>query len=566
MLQQGLALHQTGRGEEAATLYEHVLRVEPGHAEANHLLGLARLQQGDASAAVQHIAMSLKAQPSNPQYLSNIGVALIRAGRNEEAAEVLGRAVSINPTSAEMYSNLGMANRALGRFREAADAYRHAAAIKPEEAAFHHRLAGALRHFGDHLGAEASFRRALGLRPDNVEAYDRLAFILIDQGRTAEAIDLLDGALTILPQEATLHLRRSAALYVQGEIDRAVEGFDQAIALRPTFGEAHLHRATTVRYRQRDRSVEAMAGVFRSQDVSIGDRIFAGFALGKVLRDVGDHSGSISTFVEVNRMQRQRVSFSLESEVGLMRSDVDRFRNVDESVLSAKSTTASPIFIVGLPRSGKSTLELILSSQASLAGAGELPTMGRLARELIREADGSPFSALPAERFAELGRMYMQEAGNLVPAGHRIIDTMPANYYYLGFIRLALPNARVVHCIRPTADHRVAIFEKLLTGSGHEYSNNLHELCGYHSAYSGMMSKWQARFPGFIHEIDVEAWSDRPAVWKSLLHFCGLDSSIPGLSWTQSEPQRGDWSTDERAANHSAHMAAWKEVHPELWT
>lgn len=567
LLRRGIELHRAGREQEAASLYQQVLRLDSRHPAANHLLGLTRLQAGEPTAAIRHIAVALTAEPSNPQYLANMGVALNAAGRNDEAVEVLQRAVAINPASAETYSNLGMANRALGRFREAADAYRHATKIRPTEAAFHFRLASVLRHEGDHVAAEASYRKTIELRPNYAEAYDRLAFMLIDQGRAVEALALLDKGLAVLPEVAALHLQRARALRAIGQLEQAIAGFDRTLALQPAFGEAHLQRATTLRHRQRDSAVAAMEHVFRSEDLDALDRVYAGFGLGKALADIGDHLGSIAAFIEANRMQRQRVAFSLSDEIRVLQSDVERFRDLDAAMLSSASSEASPIFIVGLPRSGKSTLELILAAHPAFAGAGELPTMGRLARELSREAGGQPLSAIAADRFAALGRAYMAEAQRLVPDGRRVVDTMPANYHYLGFIRLALPKARIIHCVRPLAEHRVAIFEKFLTGLGYEYSNELGELRGYHAAYLQMMGDWHARFPGFIHDLDVGALvNDQRALTERLLQFCGTGWDDACLASVQSEPQQDDWSSDERAVNYSAHLAAWRQLHPELWT
>lgn len=567
LLRRGLELHQAGRGKEAAELYRQILARDDSHPAANHLFGLAQLQLGEPAIAIRHIAVALKAEPSNWQYLGNMGVALTKAGRNDEAVEVLRRTASINPAAAEVYANLGLAHRALGQFDEAAEAYRRAAEIRPGEAVFHYRLAAALRQAGDYLAAEASYRETIRLRPDYAEAYSSLGFILIDHGRADEALDLLDGGLAILPDHAALHLQRARALYARRELQRAISGFDRALALKPTYGEARLQRALSVRHRQRDGSVDATEQVFRSESVATEDRVFAGFALGKALADIGEHAESVAAFVEANRMQRQRIAFSLSRELDFMRSTVERFREIDEAAASAASTDASPIFIIGLPRSGKSTLEMVLASHPLLAGAGELPTIGRLVRELVRGIGGAPLSTIAADRFAALGRAYLEGAGRSVPQGRRIIDTMPSNFYHLGFIRLALPNARIIHCVRPAADHRIAIFEKLLTGAGFEYSNDLVELRGYHEAYTQLMADWHERFPGFIHDVDVGALiADRRGLGERLLSFCDVACDDVILASVQSEPQFADWSSDERATNHLAHMAVWRHLHPELWT
>lgn len=567
LLRRALELHQAGRGSEAAELYRQILRRDPKHPAANHLFGLTQLQQGEPATAIRHIAVSLQAEPANAQYLGNMGVALTSAGRHEEAVEVLRRAVAINPGSAEAYANLGMASRALGRFDDVAEAYRRAAEIRPTEATFHYRLAGALRQAGDHLAAEVAYRRTIELRPQFVDAYRNLGFILIDQHRSEEALALLDAGLANNPDDAGLHLQRARALYARGDIRSAVSGFDRALTIRPTYGEAHLQRATSIRHRQRNNAIDAMERLFRSEGAAAEDRIFAGFALGKALADIGEHLDSIAVFVEANRMQRQRLTFSLGREVDFMKATVERFREVDDGRQSAASSGAEPIFIVGLPRSGKSTLEALLASHPLVAGAGELPTMGRLVRRLLQSVNGAPLSAIAPERFAELGEAYLKEAGKLVPDGRRVVDTMPSNYYHLGIIRLALPQARIIHCVRPAADHRVAIFEKLLTGAGFEYANDLAELRGYHAAYMQLMAAWHERFPGFIHDLDVGAlMADRHALAEKVLGTCGLARDDAVLTAASPEPQLDDWSSDERTANHLAHMAAWRQQYPELWT
>lgn len=565
-MRRGLELHQSGRGSEAAEFYSRAMQIDRDHPAANHLFGLVQLHQGHAEAAVRHIAIALEARPADPQYLANMGVALTNAGRNLEALGVLKRSVSLDPRFAEAYSNLGMTNRLLGRFDDAVSAYRQAAALKPGEAVFRYHLANALRLAGDPIEAESAYRAALELRPSYGQAYVRLAFMLIDQGRAAEALELLDQALVLLPHDAELHLQRSRALYALAKLDEAVAGFDQAIALRPTYGEAHLYRSTTVRHHKRDGSIDAMEELFRSESATVSDRIFAGFGLGKALADVGDHQGSVMTFVEANKMQRQRVPFSLADEVGYMRADVDRFRDVDDDPRIAGSGDAGPIFVVGLPRGGKSTLERILSVHPSLAASGELPTMGRLARQLVRDANGLPLSEISPARFAEMGRAYMREAERLAPPGKRVIDTMPSNYHHIGFIRMALPNARIVHCVRPRAEHCIAIFEKYLTGTGFEYSNDLDDLSAYFSAYRRMMGEWHSRFPGAICDVDVAGLRDGDwSATKRLLDFCGIEPDAANVSNVQSEPQYQEWSPERVAANRTEHLAAWRRVHPQLW-
>lgn len=566
LLQKGLALHQSGRAGEAAKLYEQVLARDSKQPAANHLLGLFHLQQGRAADAVQRISRAVKARPDDAQYLGNLGVALNAAGRSAEAVDVLQRAIMKNIEFAEAFSNLGMAFRNLGRFDDAVTVYRRAVRLKPNEAGFHFNLANSLRDAGYLFDAESAYRRAVHLRPNYSAAINGLAVMLDGQGRASEALSLVEDALRVQPKDAQLHLRRARALYHQNRLEDAVESFDQTISLNPAFGEAHLHRSYVVRHETHDASVDAMQALFHADSAPVEDRVFAGFGLGKALSDLGEHHQAITVFTEANRMNRQSLTFSLDRAIGDLKRDVDRFDGVAGPHNNGGFREAMPIFVVGLPRAGKTTVETILSRHPSVAGAGELPTMTRLVRELLLQQPDVAVADIPPDRFTELGRAYMREAQSLVPPGKTVVDTMPSNYRHIGFIRLAMPYARIIRCVRPPADHSVAIFEKHLTGNGYEYSSDMDELQSYHAAFRDMMDRWHARFPGGIYDIDLGNLShDRQGEIRKLLEFCGLPWNDACMAEARSEPQYRDWSRDRIAANRAEHMAAWREVRPQLW-
>lgn len=566
LLQNGLALHQAGRSAEAAALYEQILARDASHPAANHLLGLVRLQQGRAADAVDLLSRAVDASPKEAQYLSNLGVALNAAGRSEEAVEVLQRAIVLNLEFAEAFSNLGMAYRAVRRFDDAVSAYRRAVRLKPNEAGFHYNLANALRDAGYMFDAESAYRRAVHLRPTYAAAINGLAGMLDGQGRASEALELAEKALRVQPNDAQLNLRRSRALYHQGRLEDAVESFDRTVDLNPFFGEAHLHRSYVVRHEARDAALEAMQQLFNSDSAPMEDRIFAGFGLGKALTDIGEHHEAIAIFNEANRLNRVRTPFSLERTTAELQADIERFAGVTGPSPDGGFREAMPIFVVGLPRSGKTTVETILSRHPAVAGAGELPTMSRLVRELLREQPGASAADIPPDRYTELGRAYMREAQSLVPSGQILVDTMPSNYRHVGFIRLAMPYARIIRCVRPAPEHCVAIYEKYLTSNGYEYANDMDELQPFHRAYRGLTAGWHTRFPGGVYDMDLGNLAhDRQAEIRKLLEFCGLAWNDACMADARSEPQYRDWSTERIAGSRAAHLAAWRDVRPQLW-
>ena len=192
--------------------------------------------------------------------------------------------------------------------------------------------------------------------------------------------------------------------------------------------------------------------------------------------------------------------------------------------------------------------------------------MSRLVGELKEEIGSTPISEVPSDRFTELGRAYMREAQSLAAAGMRIVDTLPSNFRNIGFIRLALPNARIVRSLRPTPEHIIAIYEKYFTSAGYEWSNDLDELAAFHAAFREQMAGWHSLYPGRIYEIDLmKLRGDRKGEINRLLDFCGLGWSEACMAEARSEPQIGDWPVERVIANRVAHYQAWRAARPELW-
>src|SRR6185312_9509455 len=191
---------------------------------------------------------------------------------------------------------------------------------------------------------------------------------------------------------------------------------------------------------------------------------------------------------------------------------------------------AAPIFIVGLPRSGSTVVDRILSSHSAVSSAGELPHFALAVVEGVRRQSGLP--QLPRKElvsrsasldFAALGHDYLARAraGSIETA--RFIDKMPLNYLYCGLIQRALPNARIVHVTRHPMAACYAIF-KTLFKDGYPFSYDLAELAQYYSAYRRLMQHWESTMPGNIHVLHYENLvADQVGTTRRLLEFCGLE-------------------------------------------
>lgn len=277
-LQQALKLHQSGQLGEAERLYHRLLRIDPHHADARHLLGVVAHQQGDHTRAVEQILQAVSLRPRNATYLGNLGSAYRALGRLEDAAEVCQQAVDIAPNMAMAHFNLGLVllklENLLGarrRFEQAVtfqpdlveawanlgnvcewlqdpqgalSAYQQVVRLQPDRAEAHYNLANVQMALGQLVPAIESYSRALGLQPNFPDALNNLGTALRSLGRPEEAIRCFQLALQLQPDFSEASNNLGAAWQSLGRQDEAIAAFDQALKLDPDNGAAHNNRGT----------------------------------------------------------------------------------------------------------------------------------------------------------------------------------------------------------------------------------------------------------------------------------------------------------------------------------
>lgn len=250
LLTEGLRHHNAGRLTEAAAVYTAILASAPDHADALHLLGLVRFQQGDLGAALDRVRAAVARDPGSALYNANLGRIAAAAGQWEDAARAYRKVLARTPDDAACHSDLAAALIALEDFAGAVDHAAKAVRADPALATAYLNLGEA--HFG--LGrmaqedgrreeAERHYRAAVAVRPDFVEATANLGNVVRELGRLEEAVVLYDTALAMAPGVAALHANRAVALHEMGDLAGAVAAYDKAVALDPEDADTRRNRA-----------------------------------------------------------------------------------------------------------------------------------------------------------------------------------------------------------------------------------------------------------------------------------------------------------------------------------
>lgn len=299
LIASGLQHHRAGRFVEAEQLYETVLRTEPEHADALHLLGLLCHQAGRNERAVTLIERAIARNPRVPSYHNNLGNALNAQGLLAAAADAYARALALKADYAEAHFNLGIVRAAQGRFLEAADCYRTVLAQRPDHAEAHGNLGNVLQAQGLLAEALDAYRLALKHRPGYAEVHSNAGNVLRALGRNEEAAAEYAQAISLQPRNAAAHHNLGNLLLEQGKPEEAAASFRRALAQRSDYPQAHVGLGNALKELGEREAAElayrcALAHDPGSAEARLG---LAGAVIPVVARDAADSAQVVPAFL-----------------------------------------------------------------------------------------------------------------------------------------------------------------------------------------------------------------------------------------------------------------------------
>jgi tetratricopeptide (TPR) repeat protein len=506
---------------------------KPGsQAELAALVALAQREQR-AGRFVQAAAGWRKVIALRPDIADGyncLGDVLMLQGKLDEAAVHYERATALKPGLFHAHNNLGNILRRQGKLDQAAARFQKVLALRPDLAEPHNNLGNVLLSQGKLDDATACFERALALRPDLAEPHNNLGNALREQGKFEQAAARYQQALALKPQYAEALNNLGNIRWEQGKFDEAATHYLQAVALNPDLAEAHYHLSELKTFRAGDVALAALEALAARKDrLPPGDMLFTHFGLGKALEDVGDHGRAFQHWLEGNALKRGQINYDEAAWQQVFRLTADAFDAslLDRFALSGDPSSV-PIFVLGMPRSGSTLIEQILASHPQVHAAGELKNLDR-AVGAMPDSAGRPvlfphyMPSIDADGLRRLGKAYLASLPPLPECKTRITDKMPANFFYVGLIRLILPNARIIHTVRDPVDTCISCFSRLFA-SGQLYSYDLAELGRYYRWYYDLMAHWRSILPaGAMLDVSYEHLVDNlEEQARRMLDYCGL--------------------------------------------
>jgi Tfp pilus assembly protein PilF len=401
---------------------------------------------------------------------------------------------------------------------------------------------------------------------------DAIGTLFNQTNEQVRALAAYERAIALAPNEPHLMFNRATVRRFLGDLEGAEQDYDRVLSLRPDDYEAYLNRSE-LRIQTRERNhIQQLHGVLAKGVADWRAQTALEFALAKEYEDVGEYEHSFEHLQRGTRLRRVHLRYDVANDVSTAEWIIQAYSTSAETTSRTDASTAAPIFIVGLPRSGSTLIERILGSHSKVRMGGELP---QFALSVVAAVNRENHAAQRTRQqlvaqsalvdFAALGHDYVARVQALGIRSGCFTDKMPLNYLYCGLIRRALPNARIVHVRRHPMAACYAIY-KTLFQDGYPFSYDLQELGRYYVGYRRLMRHWSETLPGQIHELCYEDLvADPIQQTQRLLDFCGLDWEDACTDFhANSAPTTTASATQVRRRLYSTSVSQWRNYATQL--
>jgi len=528
------ALASMGRGEKADAMFEEAFALDPNRgqlAEAGELLREGRLQEC--------LELSRGVLANNPDDVNAMRLLAKVAGENghwRQAERLLLRALELTPAFNELRLDLARVCKQLDRLDDAVTCASEAVAQSPRNPNAHYMHASMLALTGAHDAALEAYRTAISVSEYHPAAWVGMGHLLKTLGRQAEGI----------------------------------AAYRKAIEQRPNFGEVYWSLANLKTFRFTREEIAEVERRLAEEDLDPDARVHFLFTLGKALEDDEQYARAFANYASACELQRQQIYYDpVETRVVNQRIREVFTADFLEANAGMGCQDPSPIFIVGMPRSGSTLIEQILASHSQVEGTAELPDIGRviglISARSPEQAYPEAVSRLDAREWRELGEEYLKRTMRHRSGIPYFTDKMPNNFPSIGLIHVMLPNAKIIDARRHPLDSCFGCYKQHFA-HGQTFSYDLVEIADYYREYRSMMRHWHVVLPGRVLEVRYEdVVGDLAGQTRRLLEYCGLPFEESCLRFYETErPVRTASSEQVRQPIYESSVNHWRNFREEL--
>lgn len=565
----GLAYYDLRDLDAAEACQKRALECDPACVPALNNLGSIERDRGNAEAALVWYKKVLAVAPDYAEALSNIGAVLLEQNEPEQAKDALERAIALNANHAEANCNMGMVLVSLERHAEAVSWLERALQLRPNYLEAHLGVAIAAIESEAYEVATRHAEYARALPITKAKQFAMLATVYREVGKDALSREMLDAACAIEPDHKETLAALGHQLMEDGKMEEAERLLLRAISLYPDHLPARFQFAQVRKVKAEDENLSALQSL-ALDEMSPEKQIPLHFALGKCYDDLKQYDKAFPHYMAGCKLKRAKFDYDADATAKQF-DELKQLFNKDyiDSLRGSGDPSATPIFVLGMPRSGTTLTEQILASHPDVFGAGELPDILRVAhRKTKPETTTFPANLghLDAAMLKTWGADYVAGLKERAPNAKHITDKMPANFFAVPLIHLMLPNAKIIHVNRNPVDTCLSCYTRLFHRK-QEHTYDLAELGRYYADYARLMDHWRTVLPAdaFLDIVYEDIVADQEKASRRLLDWCGLEWNDACLDFHKTERQvRTASVTQVRQPIYTSSVERWRKYEQHL--
>tara|TARA_B100001996_G_scaffold382939_1_gene376418 strand:+ start:79 stop:2286 length:2208 start_codon:yes stop_codon:yes gene_type:complete len=542
-------LEKQKKFEECEELLLNFLSKNPDFYAAYLILGNIQFYNGQLELAIDSYTKSLKMQQDQHIIYNNIGNCYADLENFSEAINFYDKAIMSNETYSIALNNKAITLNKLNKFDASLNVIRRAIEITPNNSDYYNTLGSAYVLKGDVEKGVDSYKKSISLSPDNVEAYNNLGGSLFQLGRNSDAIDSFKTALKYNPNNC--------------------EAFRSLVINKGINKDSDLVKYFLETYSKNEEILKDKEIIDHDSSI-VKNHISLSFAFGYLFDQVKEYKKAFEYLDRGNSLHRKTFNYKIEDDQLFFNKIKEGFsKNLYNSIGKGGFNSKIPIFIIGMPRSGTTMVEQILSSHSNVCAAGEIPNLKEVAYSLndIFKLNNQKdlIDYLDIDKRLFLGKSYVESIEKFRLKGDMVTNKDMHNYLYVGLIKLILPDSKIIHVKRNKFDTCFSIYSLFFSGQ-QSFAYNLNELGKYYSLYENIIAHWKDVLDNPFYEIIYEdLLSNQESETKLLLDYCNLSFEEECIEFYNNKRAiQTSSSLQVRQKPYKSSVERWKNYETEL--
>ena len=497
------------------------------------------------------------------------GVALQRDGKFVDAERFYQMVLQRVPDMPEACNLMGTIALEASDQAVAAEYFEKAVKGQPKDPIARHNFGSALFQLHEYHAAIAQLRKALELKPGQIDSLALMANCLNRIGKAEEAIQYSDKGLRMDENHASCSVAKADALISLGRMEEAEALLRKNLADRIAVSKSWQSLSAVKKFASDAPELDAVRRDLQDPSLTDEQKTPMHYALAKMANDAKLYDEAMAEYIAAKA--KDAASYDIVQFERRVNSLIEFFNPM---FLGARKDfgdpSMRPVFIVGMPRSGTTLTEQIISSDPHVAGAGELGEMSSIARSIgdnirLMSRYGASLMSLSREESNKLAQRYLKFIDRTSREAARVTDKMPHNFEQVGLIALLFPNATIIHCRRDAIDNCLSCYMNAFSDA-HSYNTDLAKLGRYYRAYDRLMKHWYKVLPGRIFENQYETLvADQEGQSRKLIAHCKLEWDDACLNYTENDRSVNTISRWQvRQPIYKTSMKRWKPYEKHL--